>query len=535
MLEFATPFEAVYFFLCAGACRLCYNPLMRDLALIYVRKSVVRTGRETSPARQLAACQAYCESRGWRHEVYQDAEGHRSGRTEKHRPEWRRLRQQLGRPDVVAVVVNSLDRSSRSPSDFFRFLDDLQRAGVDLVSVTEQFDTTTAIGRAFLAILMVVASLEADMASERVAATIAYRKTEGQTWGLAPFGMARSKADGMCLRSNEDAPAAVECCKQFLRSGSLLATARALNGAGLRFRARPAKRGEQGPLVPWTRDSVRSVLANLLAYCGYSGNGHAKDLAPAGSLAELVAQAGAVATHPAILDEETADQVLALRVATRPAPKRGNRVFALQAVLHCASCGRRLRGSMHRGAPVYRHYSGEACGVVELVPADQVESAVVDLFAGVQLPAELRDELRRVVLERANQDNGRAGIVDQLARLRGKTDRAKALFLEGDIERSEYEALRAESAGRVAELEAQLQPGGYDVDQIAARLEDLAGVVRLATPAQLRAVVLAAFDRLDVGVGGVIEKAEAAEWLRPLLADVWHLVPPREFESLSQP
>ena len=58
-----------------------------------------------SPERQLANCVRVCEEKGWSYEVYQDAEGHRSGRSEKHRPEWRRLKTQLSRPEVVAAVV----------------------------------------------------------------------------------------------------------------------------------------------------------------------------------------------------------------------------------------------------------------------------------------------------------------------------------------------------------------------------------------------------------------------------------------------
>ena len=58
---------------------------MSDLALIYVRRSIVRYDEDgASPERQLANCVKVCEEKGWRYEVYQDAEGHRSGGSEKH-------------------------------------------------------------------------------------------------------------------------------------------------------------------------------------------------------------------------------------------------------------------------------------------------------------------------------------------------------------------------------------------------------------------------------------------------------------------
>lgn len=165
---------------------------MSDIALIYVRKSVVRYEQDrASPERQLANCVRVCDEKGWRYEVYEDAEGHRSGRSEKGRPAWRRLKADLGRSGVAAVVVNSLDRASRSPKDFFGFLDLLQEHHVELVSVHEQFDTTGAIGNAFLAILMVVASLESNLASERVRDSIDHRRRRGMHVGIPPFGYDR--------------------------------------------------------------------------------------------------------------------------------------------------------------------------------------------------------------------------------------------------------------------------------------------------------------------------------------------------------
>ncbi len=63
---------------------------MRNVALVYVRKSFIRKGEETvSPERQLAACRDYCERKGWKVQVFQDAdEGvHYSGRFEKTGPD----------------------------------------------------------------------------------------------------------------------------------------------------------------------------------------------------------------------------------------------------------------------------------------------------------------------------------------------------------------------------------------------------------------------------------------------------------------
>ena len=59
-----------------------------DVALIYVRRSIVRYEADrASPERQLENYVRVCEEKGWRYEVHQDAGAHRSGRSEKHRPD----------------------------------------------------------------------------------------------------------------------------------------------------------------------------------------------------------------------------------------------------------------------------------------------------------------------------------------------------------------------------------------------------------------------------------------------------------------
>ena len=149
-----------------------------------------------------------------------------------------------------------------SPTDFFNFLDDLQKQEVELVSVTEQFDTGTAVGRAFLAILMVIASLESDMASERISATIAYKKSKGQTWGNPPFGYSRDPDSDMLLVPNDDAPTATKVFEFYLRERSFGRTANALNDAGYCFR------GRKGQLRSFDKYNVRSVISNVLTYAG---------------------------------------------------------------------------------------------------------------------------------------------------------------------------------------------------------------------------------------------------------------------------
>lgn len=81
------------------------------------------------------------------------------------------------------LVVWKLDRLGRTLAGVLEMIEQLNRDGINLVSLTEQFDTTTPMGRAFLQIALVFAELERNMISERTKAGMAAAKAEGKTFG----------------------------------------------------------------------------------------------------------------------------------------------------------------------------------------------------------------------------------------------------------------------------------------------------------------------------------------------------------------
>ena len=98
-------------------------------------------------------------------EVYRE-EGH-SGKDLK-RPEFERLMQDVQSGRVNTVIVWKIDRLTRSLNDFSALWQALQDRGVELVSLNENFDTSTAIGRAMLSIVLVFAQLEREQTGEKV-------------------------------------------------------------------------------------------------------------------------------------------------------------------------------------------------------------------------------------------------------------------------------------------------------------------------------------------------------------------------------
>ena len=89
----------------------------------------------------------------------------------------------------AALVVYSLSRLGRSTQDILAIADRLDRAGADLVSVSESIDTTNAAGKMVFRLLAVLAEFERDLASERTRAALAHKRRRGEkTGGRVPFG-----------------------------------------------------------------------------------------------------------------------------------------------------------------------------------------------------------------------------------------------------------------------------------------------------------------------------------------------------------
>jgi site-specific DNA recombinase len=105
------------------------------------------------------------------------------------RPALRRLLTDIQAGRVDTVVVYKVDRLTRSLSDFAKIVDAFDAKGVSFVSVTQQFNTTTSMGRLTLNMLLSFAQFEREVTSERIRDKIAASKRKGM-WmgGLPPLG-----------------------------------------------------------------------------------------------------------------------------------------------------------------------------------------------------------------------------------------------------------------------------------------------------------------------------------------------------------
>jgi len=97
------------------------------------------------------------------------------------RPEWNKIMRYMRNGDTV--VVWKLDRLGRTVSGIINTLEDMEKSGVNLVSVTESIDTKSAMGKMFMTVIAAFAQLERDLIGERTKAGIAVRRAAGAKWG----------------------------------------------------------------------------------------------------------------------------------------------------------------------------------------------------------------------------------------------------------------------------------------------------------------------------------------------------------------
>jgi site-specific DNA recombinase len=165
---------------------------------IYTRKSTDEGLEQAfnSLDAQREACAAYIQSQ--RHEgwlalptLYDDG-GYSGGTLE--RPALRRLLADIETGQIDVVVVYKVDRLTRALSDFAKLVDIFDRRGVSFVSITQQFNTTTSMGRLTLNVLLSFAQFEREVigvALHRVHGVQVYRKS-GSLRVLRTSGLNRS-------------------------------------------------------------------------------------------------------------------------------------------------------------------------------------------------------------------------------------------------------------------------------------------------------------------------------------------------------
>jgi site-specific DNA recombinase len=252
---------------------------------IYTRKST-EEGLEqafNSLDAQREACEAYIKSQaheGWKliKTSYDDG-GFSGGSME--RPAVKRLMSDLKQGLIDTVVVYKVDRLTRSLADFAKIVEILDGHGSSFVSVTQQFNTTTSMGRLTLNVLLSFAQFEREVTGERIRDKIAASKRKGM-WmgGTTPFGY--DARDRQLVANEADAETVRMIFQRYLELKCVRLLSQDLRDRGIVSKVKVSRRGRQHGGQPFGRGALYHLLQNQV-YLGmivHKGDPHPGQHAP---------------------------------------------------------------------------------------------------------------------------------------------------------------------------------------------------------------------------------------------------------------
>ena len=240
------------------------SPKLKRCA-VYTRKSS-EEGLEqdfNSLDAQRESCLAFIQSQkseGWKPVRAQYDDGGYSGGN-LNRPALTQLLADIESNLVDTVVVYKVDRLTRSLSDFAKIVEVLDSNGASFVSVTQQFNTTTSMGRLTLNMLLSFAQFEREVTGERIRDKIAASKRKG-LWmgGRVPLGY---RANGRTLEIERDEASTVRLLfSLYLELESVRRLKQESDQRGLRTKVYTDKNGKISGGLPFGRGSLYHLLSN---------------------------------------------------------------------------------------------------------------------------------------------------------------------------------------------------------------------------------------------------------------------------------
>ena len=277
---------------------------------VYTRKST-EDGLEqdfNSLDAQREACEAYILSQGglgWQLVPRHYDDGGISGATME-RPALRDLLDDIADGKIDIVVVYKIDRLTRALMDFARMVELFDKHEVSFVSVTQQFNTTTSMGRLTLNVLLSFAQFEREVTAERIRDKITASKKKGM-WMGGPAPLGYDVQDRKLIINEPEAETVRMIYRLYLECKGVRDLKTRLDHRGVISKVRTYKCGRTVGGNPISRGALYLLLSNPI----YIGKTPHKGETYEGQ-------------HQAIVDQELWDDVQALLVANRTTRSSGN-------------------------------------------------------------------------------------------------------------------------------------------------------------------------------------------------------------------
>ena len=295
------------------------------------------------------------------------------------RPALKRLLEDVKAGSVDCVVVYKVDRLTRSLLDFARIMEVFDKQGASFVSVTQQFNTTSSLGRLTLNILLSFAQFEREMIAERTHDKMSAARRKGKWVGGIPMlGYDVSPQGGSLILNDAEAERVRAIFELYLDRGSLIPVIQELDQRGWTLKEWTTRKGTRAGGARFTK----STLYNLLTNATYIGKVNYHHQLYDGEQA-------------AIVDVDTWRRVQSMLKANGRAGGcniRNKYGAILKGIVRCASCNTGMVHTYTKKAAnkLYRYYvcitahqRGWSNCPTRAVSAPAIEEAVVAQIRGI--------------------------------------------------------------------------------------------------------------------------------------------------------
>jgi site-specific DNA recombinase len=438
---------------------------------VYTRKSTVEglDSEFSTLDAQREACEAYIVSQrleGWQalSDRYDDG-GFTGGSIE--RPALQQLLADIRNGLIDCVVVYKVDRLSRSLFDFAKLMEVFDLHQVAFVSVTQQFNTSTSMGRLVLNVLLSFAQFEREIISERTSDKLCAARLKGKMLGGPPVLGYDIDRDRKRLKLNlREVPLVKSLFDLYLKKRSLLEVAIEANRRGWKTKSHVTKSGKRRVGHNFAKTDVYRILTNVT----YIGKINHKGKIVQGE-------------QPPIIDKATFENAQRLIKHNRHAggkPYRHQHNALLKKLLHCGKCGAAMGHTytIKSKNRLYRYYlcttrhkqGDEACNTARL-PAQEIEDCVVEMIKRIGQDRTLSEQAFAEAVARRNVQIAELTTELQKLRRRMKKEEDRIAKLVAIIETS-YKPLDNMLA-RLNQAEEALRQTKHRVEEIETQLEVL--------------------------------------------------------------
>lgn len=331
------------------------------------------------------------------------------------RPELQRMLKAIELGQINLVMVTEYSRLSRSMRDFSSMWELFKSYKCSVISLRENFDTSTAAGEMMLYNMANLAQYERRMTSERVTLSRFDRAQRGLfNGGIIPLGYKKSSRPGHLAIDEDEGPMIELAFKQFLKIGSVLQTARWLNDNKV-LPTRMIKGTGRARVGHFTVGNLRCILTNK-AYIGVLTFKN-KSNQPM----------EAKAAWPALVSDDIfsqAQEILKSNYRKKKPHTKERYPYTLSGLVFCKRCGEVMCGKSAHGATrkigYYEHSwsmrknaalteKSFACGMHKRVPARIIDKYVHQKIEELLLS----DDLANEILKTANQIHAKNNSVEE--------------------------------------------------------------------------------------------------------------------------